>query len=121
MILFYTKFIYISLYFIIIISLALIILFLAYVTSVSTPDLEKLSTYECGFDPYEDTRNNFDIKFYLVAIIFLVFDLETIFFFPFSVSASFLNSSSIYFMLDFIFELIVGFYYAWIIGSLDWE
>jgi NADH-quinone oxidoreductase subunit A len=121
MILFYNKFFFISIYFIFVIFLALIILFLAFVTSVSSPDLEKLSTYECGFDPYEDTRNNFDIKFYLVAIIFLIFDLETIFFLPFSISLSFLNSSSLLAVIDFIFELVIGFLYAWKLGALDWE
>ena len=121
MILFYNKFLSISIYFVIIVLLGLLILFIAYVTSVSSPDLEKLSTYECGFDPYEDTRNNFDIKFYLVAIIFLIFDLETIFFLPFSISVSFLNSSSLFAVMDFIVELIVGFFYAWKIGALDWE
>jgi len=121
MFLFYNKFLVVGFYFVIVILIGLVILTLAYVTSVSSPDIEKLSTYECGFDPYEDTRNNFDVKFYLVAIIFLIFDLETVFFLPFSISLSFLNSDCLVVVVDFIFELIVGFIYAWKIGAFDWE
>jgi len=62
-------------------ALAGIILFLAYVISILLPDTEKLSTYECGFDPYEDARNAFDVRFYLVAILFIIFDIETVFLF----------------------------------------
>jgi NADH-quinone oxidoreductase subunit A len=121
MFLFYNNFLVVGFYFLIVIFIGLVILILAYVTSVSSPDIEKLSTYECGFDPYEDTRNNFDVKFYLVAIIFLIFDLETVFFLPFSISLSFINSDCLFAIADFVFELIVGFIYAWKIGALDWE
>mgnify|MGYP002634401081 CR=1 FL=1 len=62
--------------------LAFFIIFLSYSLSVSNPDAEKVSAYECGFDPYEDARNVFDVRFYLVAILFLVFDLEAVYFFP---------------------------------------
>lgn len=64
------------------ICLAFFIIFLSYSLSVSNPDAEKVSAYECGFDPYEDARNVFDVRFYLVAILFLVFDLEAVYFFP---------------------------------------
>jgi len=80
-----------------------------------------LSTYECGFEPYEDARNMFDVRFYLVAILFLIFDLETIYFFPWSINVGLLNSQGFWFMFDFIFELLVGYFYAWQIGALDWE
>ena len=73
------------------IILSIIILLLSYLLSVSAPDIEKLSSYECGFDPYENARNVFDIRFYLVAILFIVFDLEAVFFYPWCVSLSFLN------------------------------
>jgi len=119
--LFYNKFLILSFYITIVVVLAIIILSLAFVTSSSVPDSEKFSTYECGFDPYEDTRNNFDVKFYLVAVLFLIFDLETCFFFPFSCTISFLNSDILFSVFDFIFELIVGFIYAWKMGGLDWE
>jgi NADH-quinone oxidoreductase subunit A len=64
------------------IILACLILFLSYSFSSSTPDVEKVSDYECGFDPYEDARNVFDVRFYLVAILFIIFDLEAVYFFP---------------------------------------
>ena len=103
------------------IILSLIILLLSYLLSVSAPDIEKLSSYECGFDPYEDARNVFDIRFYLVAILFIVFDLEAVFFYPWCVSLSFLNLDAFWGMVDFILELLLGFLYAWKVGALDWE
>jgi len=101
--------------------LASIILFLSFRLSTYNPDSEKLSAYECGFDPYEDARNIFDARFYLVAILFLIFDLEAAFFFPWCVSFSFLTLDGFYGMVDFIIELLLGFIYTWKIGALDWE
>jgi NADH-quinone oxidoreductase subunit A len=101
--------------------LALIILFASYRVSAYNPDVEKLSTYECGFDPYGDARNNFDVRFYLVGLLFLIFDLETVFFLPWSISLSFLTLNAFWGMFDFIVELVVGFIYVWRIGVLDWE
>lgn len=101
--------------------LACFIIFLSYSFSVSLPDTEKVSAYECGFDPYEDARNVFDVRFYLVALLFIVFDLEAVYFFPWCVSLSFLTSDGIWSMFDFLVELIVGFIYAWQVGALDWE
>ena len=73
------------------IILAFVIIGLSYALSVASPDSEKVSAYECGFDPYEDARNVFDVRFYLVAILFIIFDLEAVYFFPWSVSMSFLS------------------------------
>ena len=101
--------------------LSIIILLLSYSLSVSNPDIEKLSSYECGFDPYEDARNVFDVRFYLVAILFIVFDLEAVFFYPWCVSLSFLSVDAFWGMVDFIVELLLGFLYAWKVGALDWE
>jgi len=101
--------------------LACLIIILSYSFSVSNSDSEKVSSYECGFDPYEDARNTFDIRFYLVAILFIIFDLEAIYFFPWCVSISFLNMTSTFGMLDFIIELLVGYYYAFKIGALNWD
>jgi NADH-quinone oxidoreductase subunit A len=103
------------------IFLASIILFLSMRLSTSNPDTEKLSAYECGFDPYEDARNVFDVRFYLVAILFIIFDLEAVYFFPWCVSVSFLNVEGFWCMIDFIVELLAGFIYAWEVGALDWE
>jgi len=85
------------------------------------PDTEKTSAYECGFDPYEDARNVFDIRFYLVAILFLIFDLEAVYFFPWCMSLSLLNLDSLWGMADFIFELGIGLIYAWEVGALEWD
>lgn len=101
--------------------LSSVILFLSFRLGKMIPDAEKLSSYECGFDPYEDARNVFDVRFYLVAILFIIFDLEAVYFFPWCVSVSFLNSGGFWGMLDFILELFVGYIYAWQVGALDWE
>jgi NADH-quinone oxidoreductase subunit A len=85
------------------------------------PDTEKTSAYECGFDPYEDARNVFDIRFYLVAILFIIFDLEAVYFFPWCMSLSLLSDDSLWGMVDFIFELGIGLIYAWEVGALEWD
>lgn len=103
------------------IFLASIILFASFRLSANNPDTEKLSAYECGFDPYDDARNVFDVRFYLVAILFIIFDLEAVYFFPWCVSVSFLSIEGFWGMIDFIIELLVGFIYAWEVGALDWE
>lgn len=103
------------------IALSAIIILLSYFLSDSAPDVEKVSAYECGFDPYEDARNVFDVRFYLVAILFIIFDLEAIYFFPWCVSLNFLNLDGFWGMTDFIIELFVGYYYAWQVGALNWE
>ena len=103
------------------IFLSIIIFALSYILAIQNTDTEKLSSYECGFDPYEDARNTFDVRFYLVAILFIIFDLEAVFFFPWAVSLSNLTSWGFWTMVDFIIELALGFLYAWKIGALEWE
>jgi NADH-quinone oxidoreductase subunit A len=103
------------------IVLALIIVTLSYLLSVQNPDTEKLSTYECGFEPYEDARNIFDVKFYIVAILFILFDIEAMFLLPWSVSISQLSTLGFWSMIDFIIELGVGFIYVWYVGALEWD
>lgn len=103
------------------IFLSIIIFALSYILAIQNPDTEKLSSYECGFDPYEDARNTFGVRFYLVAILFIIFDLEAVFFFPWAVSLSHLTSWGFWTMVDFIIELALGFLYAWKIGALEWE
>jgi NADH:ubiquinone oxidoreductase subunit 3 (subunit A) len=121
MTLFYNEFSKIGLLFLFSVFLASIILFLSYRLSTYNPDTEKVSAYECGFDPYDDARNVFDVRFYLVAILFIVFDLEAVYFFPWCVSLSFLNLDGLWGMIDFILELLIGFIYAWEVGALEWE
>jgi len=111
----------IFLFLIIAILLSFLIFGLSYLLSVQTPDTEKLSAYECGFDPYEDGRHTFDVRFYLVAILFIIFDIEAMFLFPWSISLNHITSLGFWSMVDFIIELGVGFIYAWKIGALEWE
>ena len=111
----------VGIFFIIAFFLAIIILFLSLSLGAYNPDVEKVSPYECGFDPYEDSRNAFDIRFYLVAILFIIFDLEAVYFFPWCVSFSYLNVEGFFSMIDFIIELFVGYIYAWRVGALEWS
>lgn len=99
--------------------LSLIIFVLSFIVSQKADDREKLTAYECGFNPFEDSRNEFDVRFYLVAILFLIFDLEISFLFPFVVSFSSINSVGLYSMLFFLFVLTIGFVYEWQKGALD--
>ena len=101
--------------------LTTLIIFMAINFGSNNPDVEKVSSYECGFDPYEDARNNFDVRFYLVAILFIISDLEAVYFFPWCISFSFLNNEGIFCMIDFIIELLIGYIYAWQIGALEWN
>ena len=103
------------------ITLSVVLYAVGYLLSIQNPDTEKVSTYECGFDPYEDARNTFDVRFYLVAILFIIFDLEAVFFFPWAISLSHLTSWGFWTMIDFLVELALGFLYAWKIGALEWE
>ena len=103
------------------IFLSFLIIFLSLRVGAYNPDAEKLSAYECGFDPYEDARNVFDVRFYLVAILFIIFDLEAVYFFPWCASFSFLNAEGFFSMVDFIIELLIGYIYAWEVGALEWD
>ena len=88
-----------------------IIFFLSFVLSSKLDDAEKLTIYECGFNPFNDSRTEFNIKFYIVAILFLIFDLEISYLFPFVTCLDLISNAGIYFMLFFLFILTVGFYY----------
>ena len=103
------------------IFLSFIIFGASFVLAIQKPDTEKSSAYECGFDPYEDARNAFDVRFYIVAILFIIFDLEAMFLFPWITSISQLGSLGFWVMVDFLIELIIGFIYAWKVGALEWE
>ena len=103
------------------IFLAFLIITLSYFLVVQSPETEKLSTYECGFEPYEDSRNRFNVKFYIVAILFILFDIEIIFMLPWCISLSQLNILSFWTMIEFLTELGIGFFYVWCAGSLEWK
>jgi NADH:ubiquinone oxidoreductase subunit 3 (subunit A) len=100
--------------------LALLLWSLSFLLVPRQRDLEKLSAYECGFDPFEDARSRFDVRFYLVAILFIVFDLEISFLFPWSLCLGNLDLFGYATMLLFLLLLTVGFLYEWRRGALDW-
>ena len=85
------------------------------------PNAEKLSAYECGFAPFDDTRRRFDVRFYLVAILFIIFDLEVAFLFPWAVTLGEIGWLGFGSMMGFLGVLTVGFVYEWRKGALDWE
>lgn len=85
------------------------------------PDQEKYSPYECGFEPFEDSRVRFDVRYYLVAILFIIFDLEIAFLFPWAVSLKVIGLGGLFAMAVFLGVLVVGFIYEWKRGALEWE
>ncbi len=85
------------------------------------PYAEKLSAYECGFEPFDDARRRFDVRFYLVSLLFIIFDLEVAFLFPWAVSLSHIGLFGFLSMMAFLAVLTVGFIYEWCKGALDWE
>jgi NADH-quinone oxidoreductase subunit A len=85
------------------------------------PDPEKLSPYECGFEAFEDARMKFDVRYYLVAILFILFDLEIAFLFPWAVVINEIGLAGFFAMMLFLAILIVGFIYEWMRGALEWE
>jgi NADH-quinone oxidoreductase subunit A len=93
----------------------------ARLTGTHNPNAEKLSEYECGFPAFEDPRSQFDVRFYLIAILFIVFDLEAAFLFPWAVSLDLTGWPGWITMMVFLFELAVGLAYAWKKGALEWE
>lgn len=108
---FYFNYFSILLFLIFSILLSCIIFFLSFVLSAKLDDAEKLTAYECGFNPFSDSRSEFDIKFYIVAILFLIFDLEISFLFPFAVNFDVLSILAFKTMLFFLFILTVGFFF----------
>jgi NADH-quinone oxidoreductase subunit A len=93
----------------------------SFVLARQRPDSEKLSPYECGFDPFEDARTRFDVRYYLVAILFIIFDLEVAFLFPWAVSLGDIGMFGFWSMIVFLGVLTVGFAYEWMKGALEWE
>lgn len=100
-------------------TICILVLGASYIISIQEGDTEKLSPYECGFSPFDDARQKFDVKFYLVGILFIIFDIEVSFLFPWSILE--LDYVSYIAMLIFLFILTVGFIYEWKKGALDWE
>ena len=94
---------------------------LNFLFSPKNPDPEKLSAYECGFEAFGDSRMEFDVRFYLVAILFIIFDLEIAFLFPWAISLGNLGTLGFWSMIIFLFVLTIGFAYEWKKGALDWD
>jgi len=101
--------------------LAFVLFFLSFLSVLKHYDLEKISPYECGFEPFSDTRSIFEVRYYLVAILFIIFDLEVVFLFPFAVTLAYLDLFGFMTMMVFLFILTVGFVYEWMKGALEWE
>src|SRR5262249_28105508 len=96
-------------------------LLLGFIIGPRRPDAAKNSAYECGFEAFADARLPFDVRFYLVAILFIIFDLETAFLFPWAISLRTIGHFGFYAMLIFLAILVVGFIYEWKKGALEWE
>jgi NADH-quinone oxidoreductase subunit A len=101
--------------------IALALLIAPFLIAPSKPDREKLSAYECGFDAFDDARMKFDVKYYLVAILFIIFDLEVAFLFPWAVSLGDVGMFGFWSMIVFLGVLTIGFAYEWKRGALEWE
>jgi NADH:ubiquinone oxidoreductase subunit 3 (subunit A) len=108
-------------YFVIASILALALLILPFLTATRRVDPEKISAYECGFDPFDDARGRVDIQFYLVAILFIIFDLEVTFLFPWAVVLNKVGLFGFWAMMVFLIILTIGFVYEWRKGALDWS
>ncbi len=92
-----------------------------FIVAISNPDPEKVSAYECGFKAFDDARMQFDVRFYLVAILFIIFDLEAAFLFPWAISFREVGDLGFWAMMVFLAELTIGLIYAWRKGALEWD
>ena len=117
----FTEYLPIFIFIVIAFSMSLGFALLSGIVGPRKPDKEKLSAYECGFEPFEDARVKFDVRFYLVAILFIIFDLEVAFLFPWAISLSLIGFLGYLSMMIFLLILTVGFVYEWKKGALDWE
>jgi NADH-quinone oxidoreductase subunit A len=102
-------------------GIGLLLLGLGFLIGKGSKDAEKLSPYECGFEAFEDSRSKFDVRYYLVAILFIIFDLEIAFLFPWAVSLDAVGRFGLVSMALFLALLVVGFIYEWKKGALEWD
>ncbi len=103
------------------IALGLILILAAFILAVRHPDTEKVSAYECGFNAFDNARMKFDVRFYLVSILFIIFDLEIAFLFPWATTFAGMTDAAFWSMMVFLTVLTVGFAYEWKKGALEWE
>jgi len=102
-------------------GIAIVMVAASYIAGRQRPDSEKLSAYECGFEPFGDARGRFDVRFYLVAILFIIFDLEVAFLFPWAVALGGIGMFGFWSMIVFLGVLTIGFVYEWKKGALEWD
>ena len=102
-------------------GLSAALLLAPFLIAYQAPDAEKLSAYECGFNAFDDARMKFDIRFYLVSLLFIIFDLEVAFLFPWAVSFRDIGPLGFWSMMTFLFVLTIGFVYEWMKGALEWD
>jgi NADH-quinone oxidoreductase subunit A len=117
--LFFLEYNSVLIYLIVSLAIAFVLVIISYLFASQVGGTEKLSMYECGFEPFEDARNTFDIKFYIIAILFIIFDIEVAFLFPWSVAFDYTGSLGFWVVIDFIIELVIGYVYIWKKGALD--
>jgi NADH-quinone oxidoreductase subunit A len=103
------------------VAIAMIAVFASLIVARQQPDSEKLSAYECGFDAFGDARSRFDVRYYLVAILFIIFDLEVAFLFPWAITLGTIGVFGFWSMVVFLAVLTIGFVYEWKKGALEWE
>lgn len=115
------NYLFIFIFILISLLLSIIIFILSFTFIKQEDDLEKLTAYECGFNPYDDARKVFDVKFYIIGILFIIFDLEALYIFPWVLTLSTNYSLGFWTMMEFLFELVVGFIYVWCSNALDWN
>lgn len=111
----------ILMFFAVAVGLSLVMVLASMLVARQKPDPEKLSAYECGFEAFDDARRQFDVRFYLVAILFIIFDLEVAFLFPWAISLSEIGTFGFWSMMAFLGVLTIGFIYEWKKGALEWE
>jgi len=117
----FVEYLYILKFLIIFLIIGLLLFFISFIFVYQKPSNEKLTSYECGFNPFSDAREKFEIRYYLLAILFIIFDLELLFLFPWVICFKLLALQGIYVMLLFLFLLTLGFIYEWYEGALDWS
>lgn len=118
---FYDAYILIFLFIILSLFLGSLIIILSLLLGKSLPDFEKNSSYECGFEPFEDARNQFDVRFYIVAILFIIFDVEILYLFPWVVCLQEIGKFCLFIMYFFLIILALGFIYEYFRGALEWQ
>ncbi len=118
---FLAEYLPILIFFVIAGGLSCLMILASLIVGKHKPDVEKLSAYECGFDAFDDARHKFDVRFYLVSILFIIFDLEVAFLFPWAVTLGKIGVFGFWSMVAFLGVLTIGFIYEWKKGALEWE